>query len=153
MAMRPQAKGQEQGTRTGMGKGMEALIEELKGKDNRGEGKCELVHCRPGEYIYLPGDPCDAVYLICKGKVRLSFLDEEGKRQTVALLGEGELFGELVLEGTRLREFTAEALTEVSLYLIDKWHLPWLLPRLPQLGKRLSELLGYRRELIAFYRR
>lgn len=146
---REQEQEQEQGTGTGMG----AIIEEL-------DSRCELVHYRPGEYIYLPGDPCDAIYLICKGKVRLSFLDEEGERQTVALLGEGELFGELVLDGARPREFIAEALTETSLYLIDKWHLPWLLRRLLQLGgldspnsQRLSELLGYRRELVAFWRR
>lgn len=104
-----------------------------------------------GEFIYLPGDPSDAVYLIRKGRVRLSFLSEEGERQTMAILGRGELFGELVLEGESPQEFSAEALTETVVYVIDKWHLLKLIRGEPQLRKRLSELLGYKKDLLFLY--
>ena len=113
----------------------------------------EAACYRPGEFIYLPGDPSDAVYLICKGSVRLSFIDEEGERQTVAILEEGELFGELVLDHAASQEFSAEALTETTVYVIDKWKLPRLIRHLPELAEQLSELLGYKKDLLFLYQR
>ena len=120
------------------------------------EGLAELdlepVRYAPGAKIYMPGDPSDAIYLIRTGRVRVYFTDEEGEPQEVLELGPGELFGELVLDGDRAQEFIAEALTTVEVYVLDKWRLPRLLRRSP-LAARLSELLGYRRELIFFYGR
>jgi CRP-like cAMP-binding protein len=110
-------------------------------------GLAEEVYQR-GQFIYLPGDPSDAVYFIRKGRVRLSFLSEEGERQTMAILGPGELFGELVLEGESAQEFYAEALTETRVYVIDKWRLLKLIRGEPQLRRCLSELLGYKRDLL-----
>lgn len=104
-----------------------------------------------GEFIYLPGDPSDAVYLIRQGRVRLSFRSEEGECQTMAILGRGELFGALVLEGESPQEFSAQALTETVVWVIDKWHLPKLIRSEPQLRKRLSELLGYKKDLLFLY--
>jgi len=111
----------------------------------------EVAYYRRGEFIYLPGDPSDAVYLICRGRVRLSFTDEEGERQTLAILREGELFGELVLDHVAAQGFSAEALTETRVYVIDKWKLPQLIRHEPWLAERLSELLGCKEELLFFY--
>lgn len=113
----------------------------------------ELACYHPGEFIYLPGDPSDAVYLIRKGRVRLSFLDEEGERQTVAILRPGELFGELILDGSVPQEFSAEALTETAVHVIDEWKLLRLIRHEPGLAERLRELLGYKRDLLLFYAR
>lgn len=117
-------------------------------------GLVEEVACyHPGEFIYLPGDPSDAVYLIRKGCVRLAFIDEEGERQTVAILRPGELFGELILDHSVPQEFSAEALSETAVYVIDKWRLLKLIHREPGLAERLSELLGYKKDLLFFYAR
>ncbi|MCR4404757.1 MAG: cyclic nucleotide-binding domain-containing protein [Candidatus Acetothermia bacterium] len=110
-------------------------------------GLAEEVY-RRGQFIYLPGDPSDAVYLIRKGRVRLSFESEDGERQTMAILGPGELFGELVLKAESPREFYAEALTETAVYVLDKWQLLKLIRGEPELRRRLSELLGYKRDLL-----
>ena len=114
----------------------------------------EEVACfRRGEFIYLPGDPSDAVYLIRKGRVRLSFVDEEGEHQTVAILRPGELFGELILDGLVPQEFSAEALTETTVYVIDKWKLLRLIRHEPWVAERLSELLGFKKDLLFLYQR
>jgi CRP/FNR family transcriptional regulator len=113
----------------------------------------EVARYHRGEFIYLPGDPGDAVYLIHKGRVRLSFIDEEGERQTVAVLRPGEFFGELILDGESPQEFSAEALTETAVHVIDKWRLLKIVRREPQLAERLSELLGYKKDLLFFYQR
>jgi CRP-like cAMP-binding protein len=115
------------------------------------EAVSELAHYHRGQFIYLPGDPSDAVYLIRRGRVRLSFIDEAGERQTLAILGKREFFGELILEGFVPHEFSAEALTETSVYVIDKWKLSRAIGHEPLLARRLSELLGYRRDLLLFY--
>lgn len=113
----------------------------------------EVARYGRGEFIYLPGDPSDAVYLIHKGSVRLSFIDEAGECQTVAILGEGELFGELVLDGSVPQEFSAEALAETTVSAINKWRLLRLIRHEPELAKRLSELLGYKKDLLFLYQR
>lgn len=112
-----------------------------------------VARYRRGEFIYLPGDPSDAVYLIREGRVRLSFIDEEGERQTLAILGKGEFFGDLVLEGFVHHEFSAQAVTETTLYVMDKGKLPSTVGRKSLLADQLSELLGYRRDLYLFYQR
>jgi CRP-like cAMP-binding protein len=104
-----------------------------------------------GEFIYLPGDPSDAVYFIKAGRVRLAFRDERGERQTIAILGPGELFGELILSGEALQEFSAQALTETRVYVLDKWRLLELIRSAPEWSARLRQLLGYKRELLLFY--
>ena len=115
-----------------------------------GLANLELVSYEKGARIYMPGDPSDKIYLIRAGRVRIYFIDEVGEPQTVLELGPGELFGEIALDGGT-QEFIAEALTPVEVYVLNKWQLPRLL-RHPGLATRLSELLGYRRELVFFYR-
>jgi len=113
----------------------------------------EVARYRRGEFIYLPGDPSDAVYLIRQGRVRLSFIDEQEERQTVAILGVGELFGKLLLDGAGPQEFSAEALTETAVSVINKWKLLRLIRHEPELAERLSELLGYKKDLLFLYQR
>ncbi len=112
-----------------------------------------VAHYRHGEFIYVPGDPSDAVYLIREGRVRLSFIDEQGERQTLAILSQGEFFGNLILEGFAPQEFIAEAITETTLCVIDKWKLPQIIRHEPRLAEQLSELLGYKKDLLFLYQR
>src|SRR5688572_82408 len=57
---------------------------------------------RPRRYardatIFLTGDPGTSLCIIEAGQVRLGFTSTEGKQSTFALLGPGEVFGELAL--------------------------------------------------------
>ena len=54
-----------------------------------------MVSYRKNETIYLPGDPSETVFLLKKGRVKISKLSEEGKEVTLAILEPGEIFGEL----------------------------------------------------------
>jgi CRP/FNR family transcriptional regulator len=45
-------------------------------------------------YVFDQGDPSRLVYLVKRGKVRLTRLTPDGKEVTVAVLGAGDLFGE-----------------------------------------------------------
>ncbi|MDX2284983.1 MAG: Crp/Fnr family transcriptional regulator [Bacteroidia bacterium] len=59
-----------------------------------------------GDFVFLPHDPADGMYLIAEGKVKVGFYDEEGNEHVLAFLGRGELLGEIAyLDGQRRRDF------------------------------------------------
>lgn len=105
---------------------------------------------REGEYVYLPGDPSDTVYLIIKGRVRLSYPrpGREGEPLTLSILGEGELFGEMALVGAERRELMAEALERTSIWAIEKEGFLRLLRGSPSLALQVMELFIRRLRLL-----
>jgi CRP/FNR family transcriptional regulator, cyclic AMP receptor protein len=57
------------------------------------------------------GDAADAVFYIQKGKVRLTVVSKTGREATIAILSEGDFFGEGALAGQALRMGSAAAMT------------------------------------------
>lgn len=96
-----------------------------------------------GEVIYLPGDPNTTVYFLKKGRVKLVYLDERGRKLTVAICRPGQPFGELVL-GDRHEpyRFIAQALEDCELCLIPKDDLVRFAQERPQLALRLTKWVG-----------
>ncbi|MGD0695368.1 MAG: Crp/Fnr family transcriptional regulator [Terriglobia bacterium] len=70
--------------------------------------------------IFFQGDPADSVFYIRKGKVKISVTSSQGKEAIVAILTDGDFFGEGCLAGQLLRIASAFALTDCSLAKIDK---------------------------------
>jgi CRP/FNR family cyclic AMP-dependent transcriptional regulator len=70
--------------------------------------------------IYRQGDPADSVFFIRRGKVQHAVTSQQGKEAIVALLGEGDFFGEGGLAGQPLRIATATAITDCTLVKIEK---------------------------------
>ena len=69
--------------------------------------------------VYAQGDPCDAVFYVHKGKVKLSVVSDSGKEAIVATWSDGDFFGEGCLVGQTKRIGTASAMTECTLMRID----------------------------------
>ena len=70
--------------------------------------------------IFVQGDPCDAVFYIQKGKVRLTVVSKTGKEATIGILNEGSFFGEGCLTGQTLRLCSATAMTDCTVMRIEK---------------------------------
>ena len=70
--------------------------------------------------IYVQGDSSDAVFYIQTGKVRLTVVSKSGKEATIAVLNEGDFFGEGCLKGQPLRTSSATAMTDCSVMRIEK---------------------------------
>lgn len=68
-----------------------------------------------GESIYFTDDPATTLYLIASGKVRILNYTEEGEEVIKAILGRGEMFGELALLGESTRSDIAEAMDNETL--------------------------------------
>ena len=67
-------------------------------------------HLRSGEVLFKEGAQGDEMYLIRSGKIRI-VKDLEGTQKTLAVIGEGEFFGEMALLDKRPRSASAIAET------------------------------------------
>ena len=80
------------------------------------------VHQRtfsPGQMVILEGEPCQAVYFVTQGVVRVHRLSLEGREHVLAYLGPGESFNLVpVLDGSP-NPSTVDVLTEARLYTIS----------------------------------
>ena len=70
--------------------------------------------------IYHQGDSADAVFFIRHGKVKHGVTSQQGKEAIVAMLGDGDFFGEGCLAGRPLRIGTATAITDCTLVKMEK---------------------------------
>ena len=70
--------------------------------------------------IFAQGDPADSVFYLRRGKVKLAVTSKQGREAIVAILGDGELFGEGCLAGQPLRSATATAMTDCTLTRVEK---------------------------------
>ena len=72
-----------------------------------------------GQMIVSEGDPCQAVYFVVQGVVRIHRLSLEGREHVLAYLGPGKSFNLVpVLDGGP-NPSTVDALTEAALYTIS----------------------------------
>ena len=70
--------------------------------------------------IFTQGDVADAVFYIQKGRVRLTVVSKAGKEATIAILREGEFFGEGSMAGQVRRMGSAVAMTACEILRVDK---------------------------------
>jgi CRP/FNR family transcriptional regulator, cyclic AMP receptor protein len=84
-----------------------------------GEGR-KLVRARKKQRVYAQGAPCEALFYIQKGKVRLTVVSKNGKEATIGILNPGDFFGEGALAGQPLRIGSATAMTDCELMRIEK---------------------------------
>jgi CRP/FNR family cyclic AMP-dependent transcriptional regulator len=70
--------------------------------------------------IFSQGDTADEIFYIRKGRVRLGVVSSSGKEAIIAILGEGQFFGEGALAGQRLRIGFAIAMTDCEVLKISK---------------------------------
>jgi len=73
-----------------------------------------------GRTIFLQGDTADSVWYLLHGRVKLAVTSQQGKEAIVTVLGDNEFFGEGCLGGQPLRISTAIAVSDCTLYRIEK---------------------------------
>jgi len=73
-----------------------------------------------GHDIFQQGQPADSLFYIRQGKVKISVISQQGKEAIVSVLGDNEFFGEGCLAGQPLRISAATAVSDCTLYRIEK---------------------------------
>ncbi len=97
-----------------------------------------------GGVLFQEDEPGDHLFLILEGKVKLGHASADGRESLMAILGPGEMFGELSLFDPGLRTSTATALTEARvLRLGNTQFMPWLAGR-PEVAAALLQTLARR---------
>ncbi|TDE00494.1 Crp/Fnr family transcriptional regulator [Jiangella asiatica] len=102
------------------------------------------VHLSRGETLFREGDEGDRVYVVTEGKVKLGRTAPDGRENLLALLGPGQMFGELSLFDPGPRSATATAVTDTTLWSLSHADLtPWLSGR-PEVARGLLLQLASR---------
>jgi CRP/FNR family transcriptional regulator, cyclic AMP receptor protein len=100
----------------------------------------KIVRVRKKQQIYVQGAPCNSVFYIQKGKVRLTVVSKAGKEATIAILNASDFFGEGALAGQTRRIGSAEAMEDCVLMRIEKGAMLLALHR----ENKLSDMfMGY----------
>ena len=84
-----------------------------------GPGRTVSKH-QQQDVVFSQGERADSVYYVQSGKVKLSVTSASGKEAVIAVLGDGDFFGEGSLISQPVRLATATALAECTLDRIDK---------------------------------
>jgi CRP-like cAMP-binding protein len=95
------------------------------------------------ESVFAQGDPCDHVFYIQSGGVKLSVLSKNGREAVVAMLGPGDFFGEGCLAGQPVRMGSATAITPSVILLVGKQKMVRLLHKQHAMSDRfISHMLA-----------
>ena len=98
----------------------------------------------PGEIIYHMEDPADALYFIRDGMVKISMYFPNGKEMILSLLGQYDIFGELLLLPSERRSNQAEAVVDTTLIVMPEQDFQMLLSQQPQIAMKFIKVMSTR---------
>ena len=101
------------------------------------------VKYRSGEVILTEGTPGDVMYLIEWGRVEV-LSKTDGHSRVLAILGEGDFFGEMALLTGSPRSATVRAVTDVDLLSLHQSDFNELVLKYPTLAVTLGRVLSQR---------
>ncbi len=106
--------------------------------------RLETITFASGERIVQQGDKGDSMYFIRRGQVRV-ILEMDGAVDQLAILGEGQYFGEMALLTGENRSATVQAINDVEAFILRKETFREVLLDDPEIVIRISSLMAERR--------
>ena len=98
---------------------------------------------RRGEVLFREGDSGDRLYVVTDGKVKLGRTSADGRENLLAILGPGQMFGELSLFDPGPRSATVTAVTDCTLQSLGSDELLRWLDGRPEVARGLlTQLAG-----------
>jgi CRP/FNR family transcriptional regulator, cyclic AMP receptor protein len=97
-----------------------------------------------GDVLFHEGDQGDKLYVIAEGKIKLGRTSPDGRENLLAILGPGEMFGELSLFDPGPRTATATAIAETQILGLSNEQLQQFLHGRPHVGGTLLAALARR---------
>ena len=70
--------------------------------------------------IIIEGESGDAVFFVISGKVKVTLYGEEGREIVLAVLGDGDMFGEMSIIDDKPRSANVEAVSDLECLVIGK---------------------------------
>jgi len=98
-----------------------------------------LRNYHEGEVIFVEGEPGAGMYIIESGKVRICLGPHTDEEHEIALLQDGDFFGELALIDDHPRSATAVALMTTRLIGFFRSDLISIISRTPRMGVKIQQ--------------
>lgn len=73
-----------------------------------------------GGIIFSQGDQADDVFYVREGKIKITVVSQRGKEAVIAIVPAGQFFGELALNGQRIRPATAAAMEHCEIVRLSR---------------------------------
>jgi CRP-like cAMP-binding protein len=108
------------------------------------EERTVMREIRRKEVLYLPGDAGDRIYLLKRGVVKISALNDEGREIILALMRPGEVFGEEAALDDGPRDHMAEAYEDALICVITRQDFLGILRAHPDMAFKVTKLVGFR---------
>jgi CRP/FNR family cyclic AMP-dependent transcriptional regulator len=105
----------------------------------------ESLTYRAGERLFEKGDEGDAAFIIIRGDVDV-LVPTNGGELSVAVLGKGEIFGELAVICDQTRSSAIAARTELETLRLDRNVVLNLMREFPDISVEMVRILGDRLE-------
>lgn len=106
-----------------------------------------IAHTRnykKGETIYMAGDHSDALYVIYKGKIRISRINMSGKEQVLRVVGHGDFLGELSLFSEVEHTDNAEVIEDATVCTISSNDLKEIVTKNASIALKMLDVMSRR---------
>lgn len=99
-----------------------------------------------GKFIFTAGDTLDGLYVVHRGKIKITRYSEDGKEQIIRILSHGEFLGELALFSNETVNTYAEAIEPSIVCMVEHQGLKDLMSKSPLLSFKMMKELSKRLE-------
>ncbi|HYL81373.1 MAG TPA: Crp/Fnr family transcriptional regulator [Candidatus Acidoferrum sp.] len=97
-----------------------------------------------GELILLESDPCEGLYFVISGRVKVFKLSAEGKEQVLRVLGPGRSFNDVPVFDGGSNPGSVAAMEAATVCLIPKTRILAMVEQHPKMAKAVIRLLASR---------
>ena len=104
----------------------------------------ETLDCEAQKVLFRAGDAGDAMYLIERGKVRISVQATDGRELTLTELGQGDFFGDIALLDRQPRSANATVSEESRLAVLSREHFLSFMRSKPNVALEMLTALAHR---------
>jgi len=111
---------------------------------HRFNGMMRTTKRRRGEWIFVIGDPAESIYLLQKGRMKVTALAEDGHEVLHEIIGPGVIFGETSTILGIPRTTSAQALEDSLLCEIRRKDFESLLTACPEMSLQVLKSVGLR---------
>jgi CRP/FNR family transcriptional regulator, cyclic AMP receptor protein len=104
---------------------------------------------RKNMVIFMAGEAAEAVFIIKKGKVKISKVTQDGKEHIIHIMSDGDVFAEACLFGVQPYPANAEATDDSEIYMIKNKDLEELLQAYPRIAIEIIKIMAGRLKMIS----
>jgi CRP/FNR family transcriptional regulator len=106
--------------------------------------RCGIRSYAAGETLFCEGEPCQGLYIVVSGRVRIFKTSPNGREQVLAVEGPGASVAELPVFDGGAYPASASALGQASLLFVSRAGLRAICLEKPEVALKLLEVVGTR---------